>query len=161
MRTKRKIEYDRRYYREHKKEISVRVKAFYYSHRKEIAAYGKKYYDQNKDRLKDVWNTRQRKRYLLHRDSMLEWQRIHHQRMRIEILELLGGCFCKECGFSDWRALQIDHIEGGGHEERKKQKEIVKKNPERYQVLCANCNWIKKYEKGESSKKRIQTQTPS
>ena len=66
---------------------------------------------------------------------------------------------CQRCDFSDIRALQIDHINGDGHLERKRNngnnkkvyfsiafrmnKEEAKK---RYQVLCANCNQIKVYE---------------
>ena len=68
---------------------------------------------------------------------------------------------CFKCGFNDWRALQIDHIKGNGAEERKKfgnttvyfynyllslsDEELHKK----YQCLCANCNWIKRYENKE------------
>lgn len=68
-----------------------------------------------------------------------------------------GSPKCARCEFSDVRALQIDHILGGG----KKQQNIIGKNnfyqwlkrkhyPPGYQVLCANCNWIKKEEKDEN-----------
>ena len=65
------------------------------------------------------------------------------------------GC-CVKCGFNDSRALQIDHINNDGAEERKKLfgsrldagirfYYYLKRNnfPEGYQVLCANCNIIK------------------
>jgi len=71
-------------------------------------------------------------------------------------LAALGGR-CQRCGFDDWRALQIDHVEGAGTEERKRQSsgrtiafEVVKGRREGLQVLCANCNWIKRYERGET-----------
>lgn len=73
------------------------------------------------------------------------------------VIKALGGK-CVKCGFLDIRALQIDHIKGGGNKEMKLKGyktiyyEIIK-NPEsmkdRYQVLCANCNWIKRYENKE------------
>lgn len=66
---------------------------------------------------------------------------------------------CIRCGFSDVRALQIDHVHGGGYKERKEtcrsmgltptylRKIIISldKNEGKYQLLCANCNWIKRF----------------
>jgi len=49
---------------------------------------------------------------------------------RQKVVDSLGGV-CVRCGFSDIRALQIDHIKN------------------KYQLLCANCNWIKRYEDKE------------
>ena len=53
------------------------------------------------------------------------------------------------------RALSIDHLDGGGTAHRK----IVGRNiyywliknafPKGYQVLCMNCQWIKRVEKNE------------
>lgn len=97
------------------------------------------------------------------RDAHREAQRNHRYTVRREILDLLGGQKCVHCGYDkDWRALQIDHIHGGGKQDmrtraaetnqwalrnwlRKHQPEARKK----YQVLCCNCNWIKRYENGE------------
>jgi hypothetical protein len=68
---------------------------------------------------------------------------------------------CKTCGFDDIRALCLDHINNDGNIERlligkgKRRScnseqiySMVKKNnfPERYQVLCFNCNQIKAIE---------------
>ena len=79
--------------------------------------------------------------------------------IRIKLLLLLGDK-CVRCGFSDVRALQIDHINGGGKQEMKKfgtnivMYQYYVKNPEeakqKLQILCANCNWIKRYENQES-----------
>lgn len=52
-------------------------------------------------------------------------------------------------------ALQIDHVNGDGYIKRKSIKSYeaqlkdIKEHKEEYQVLCANCNWIKKYENKE------------
>lgn len=77
-----------------------------------------------------------------------------YRRVRKEALEILGSKCCK-CGFSDIRALQIDHINGGGNRERKEKGDYamykgVILNPEKYQLLCANCNWIKRHENHEN-----------
>lgn len=73
---------------------------------------------------------------------------------RTRALMFLGGC-CTRCGINDSRVLQIDHINGGGTKEQKKigTQGIVKqvfKFPNLYQLLCSNCNWIKKFEQKES-----------
>jgi hypothetical protein len=76
--------------------------------------------------------------------------------IRLCIMEELGNKCCK-CGFSDARALQIDHIHGGGTQMKRR---LRLNTPHRYyrylyhlpisdlkkdyQVLCANCNWIKR-----------------
>lgn len=75
---------------------------------------------------------------------------------------LLGGK-CVKCGFLDFRALQLDHINGNGAKELKQgpakiygyylaHSDEVKK---KLQVLCANCNWIKRFERQETNRKDI------
>lgn len=61
------------------------------------------------------------------------------------------GYKCFLCGFNDFRALQIDHINNDGFLERKinstvRYKKVLKDTTGKYQLLCANCNWIKRYE---------------
>jgi len=73
------------------------------------------------------------------------------------IHDVLGGK-CVNCGFADSRALQIDHIHGNGTKEKGKKaglmyyKDVLKhieENNTKYQLLCANCNWIKRFENNE------------
>lgn len=165
MRTPKKIAYDKRYYQEHKKEHLAKARAYYLAHREKIKKYSKEYYDKVADERRELWNERSKKKYLQHRGSRLAWHKKDHKDRRIKFLNLVGGGKCKACGFSDWRALQIDHINGGGNQERrehggqmtrKKQAELVANNPSAYQVLCANCNFIKRYENQETAKIRIQ-----
>lgn len=98
-----------------------------------------------------------RKKYrLLNKDKLNEQRR----QKRLRTLEVMGNK-CIRCGFDDIRALQIDHINGGGAEEIRTWKykgnynmNVIKSflNAElKYQLLCANCNWIKKYENNETS----------
>jgi hypothetical protein len=76
--------------------------------------------------------------------------------LRQQVIKLLGGK-CKQCGFSDLMALQIDHINGDGNKERKsvhcdtRMRKILKNENERkrFQILCANCNFIKRYTNNE------------
>lgn len=64
---------------------------------------------------------------------------------------------CAECGYSgDHRALQVDHVDGSGAEERKRMgkspfkiMERALAEPENFQLLCANCNILKAYRNDE------------
>lgn len=75
-------------------------------------------------------------------------------KIRQQILDKYGNK-CVKCGFSDWRALQIDHINGGGSKEvrflgqNKYFKSVLADTTGKYQLLCANCNWIKRFENKE------------
>jgi hypothetical protein len=77
-----------------------------------------------------------------------------YKRTRDKVVRELGGKCA--CGFTDTRALQIDHINGGGGDDRRKFGgrwrlfyEYVAANPLKFQILCANCNAIKRIENSE------------
>lgn len=75
------------------------------------------------------------------------------QRKRSELLAEMGGV-CVRCGYGDARALQIDHVDGGGRKENLATHTAafyrkVRENAEAFQLLCANCNVIKRIENGE------------
>ena len=81
----------------------------------------------------------------------------YNHNLRQKVIDLFGGK-CKRCGFTDMRALQIDHINGGGYQEIKNLSakyrykmviESVENKEKKYQLLCANCNWIKRFEDKE------------
>lgn len=78
----------------------------------------------------------------------------HQQRIRRRLLDAMGGK-CVQCEFADWRALQIDHVNGDGRADprrygsRNNYAKVVLADRDKYQLLCANCNWIKRYERGE------------
>ena len=84
-------------------------------------------------------------------------QRDYNRATRLKVLKIMGGK-CLICGFSDVRALQVDHINGDGAKERLVLQNVslmrwIVRNPEeaktKYQLLCANHNWIKRFENRE------------
>lgn len=102
----------------------------------------------------------ERKYGRMHKTKRNDYNKKYKLKFRTEILALLGNkCVC--CGFSDPRALQIDHVNGHGSQERKLFKrdsarfykfvlKQIKSGSKDYQLLCANCNWIKRIEKKEN-----------
>lgn len=67
------------------------------------------------------------------------------------------GNKCVRCGFDDPRALALDHVNDNGAEERRNSHriqiwvKIIKEGfPDCYQVLCANCNAIKEFERNQN-----------
>lgn len=86
---------------------------------------------------------------------LAKYAREFKQKNRQQIIDLLGG-ECKACGFTDIRALQVDHIIAVGQKNRLAQVNLRKDitiNPHLYQLLCANCNWIKRHENNETNHK--------
>ena len=85
---------------------------------------------------------------------------------RIELVLYLGG-ICVSCGYSDLRALVLDHKNGDGYLDRKilgtKIARYYIKNleeaKEMLQVLCSNCNMIKSVEHDEHNRSRRLAQT--
>jgi hypothetical protein len=71
------------------------------------------------------------------------------------VFQKLGWSCCR-CGYHDVRALQIDHVNGGGNKEHKQVKnslsflkKVLTDDKGSYQILCANCNWVKRHENKE------------
>jgi hypothetical protein len=132
--------------------------------------YSKDYYDRNREKCKKQI----RESHLRHRESRLksqkEYRREHYEEvttkaraydrkvnkeLKIETLSAYGGVKCAVCGYNkDYRALDLDHINGGGNKERIKTGinggikfyNILRKqgfpDKDKYRVLCRNCNWL-------------------
>jgi hypothetical protein len=94
-----------------------------------------------------------------------EYRRFKTQEYRLKILQLLGNK-CVKCGYDkDIRGLCIDHVNGGGNEERGRKGKCRKTHSSQtyyyhilskiltgskdYQCLCATCNQIKQFERNE------------
>ena len=109
-------------------------------------------------------------------DHMDRWREIRakvargaRKRLRLEILRLLGNRCANPFGkehpewCNDSRCLEIDHINGGGTQERSSFKNMdlyykhvlkrIKEGSHEYQLLCSNCNAIKRILKKENPSK--------
>jgi predicted HNH restriction endonuclease len=139
MRTEAIKEKARKRYLAHRDERLKKMRDYYQSHKKEMS-----------ERQKRTMQKPENK------EKARKWHRERDRKNRQDLIKLYGGKCCN-CGFSDWRALQIDHINGGGGEERKEcstyqyKKRLLTANGNKYQLLCANCNKIKQHENNEFS----------
>lgn len=116
-------------------------------HRKEYKEYKKNY---RKDNLEKI-----------HNQESISRKR-QRQNLRNKITQLLGNkCSNINCPVPkekmNIQALQIDHINNGGTQERKKINnngiqyyrillKKIKLGSKDYQLLCAYCNWLKRME---------------
>lgn len=85
-------------------------------------------------------------------------RRKHEQELKKKVLTHYGGgkLVCVKCGYSDLRALSLDHIAGGGSRRLRghtaqalRYKLIAAGYPEGFQTLCMNCQFIKRDENNE------------
>lgn len=135
----------KKYYEEHKEERLEYARKYQEKHREQTRKYAREYRHRNRDLI----NKKRRHRRKEARDALLK--------------KLSGDPpKCEKCKFSDVRALQVDHINAGGSEAKKtgwggypSLERILKLSTEEarkeYQVLCANCNAIKRVENKEGN----------
>jgi hypothetical protein len=110
----------------------------------------KEYYEKNKAACKDRYKTWYRKNKELR--SKYDSNRRNNLRITVLTYYSKGIPKCNLCFFDDVRALVIDHINDDGAYHRKQLQgqmiyiDIINKGyPKGFQVLCANCNTIKEY----------------
>lgn len=92
----------------------------------------------------------------LHNDNQLKY----NLEVRTNVITLLGSK-CSNCGETDVRILEVNHIDGGGREDRRGYKNYQafyaailskKKNVGNLDLLCANCNVLYEYQRGKRGK---------
>lgn len=121
-------EYHKRYYQEHKLEISQKNKEFYLANREEYLS---------KQRLKKrQWKSS-------HPEEDKERRRNEIIRTRRKFLEMYGNK-CAICGETEFQFLTLDHVNNdmirGENYLCEYYKAIRKYAPDKFQVLCYSCN---------------------
>ena len=143
------MDYHKQYYQDNKEHFLAQQKEYTARNKDRIRAYKAQYYQDNKERISAI----HKQRYAINKEHITAVNTTHRRSLRQQALKTLGNK-CTQCGFTDYRALQIDHITGGGTQERLRigdlaiHHRIIRGEPG-YQLLCANCNWIKRAENDE------------
>jgi hypothetical protein len=133
-----------------------RHQRFYANHREEIKI-------QQKERKQNMTeeqreDKREYERTYSKTEKFKRHRHLYYQKLvekyKTQVFEKLGNK-CVRCGFSDNRGFQVDHINGGGHKQRGIMNAVkffkyVLNHLEEFQLLCANCNQIKRIENKEN-----------
>jgi hypothetical protein len=96
-------------------------------------------------------------------DKLREQQRQYHFRLKVRLMQILDQAACVYCGSELFQCLQFDHKNGGGTKEliglfggnTLTMKRYYIQHPEeareKLNVVCANCNILKKWRYAETS----------
>lgn len=150
-------EYQQQYRVKHADQLRARMKE--YRQRPEVSARAKEYQREYIKENRDKHNADAREWTRTHPHYGVISNRNYRRKLRQDVIKHFGGK-CVRCGFDDWRGLQIDHINGDGRKDIlnsrqcpiKYHRALLKVEPGiTYQLLCANCNQIKKYECQETT----------
>lgn len=138
-----------------KNRIAECRRKYYIRNHEKLKEYARDYYRKHRDKIRTHNNTEQ----------IREKMRENLKKARKNLLDLFGNkCSNPNClvpgGCRDARCLQLDHINGGGVRELRARKGYSasiyysihpEEAKEKLQLLCANCNWIKKVERNETA----------
>jgi len=115
----------------------------------------RQYYEKNKDEIRERKAAQMRIRRMKYPDTFRQQKMSYLQAMRQRLLDMYGTA-CAVCGYSDKRALTLDHINGDGAIERREFGErgvyrvaLQEYQPHRYRTLCMNCQFIEHKERSK------------
>lgn len=134
----------------------------YREQREKILSQKRMSYKRNRDsylkRMRD-WNCK-------NKDRVKDYQARSRYKIRNNLKLLCYsklGDHCVMCGCVDIRVLSIDHIHGDGHLHRKETgksqirmyKDVLSDTSNRFQILCMNCQWVKRHASKEHTPKKF------
>lgn len=81
-------------------------------------------------------------------------ERVRSRNKKI-VLDFLSGAGCVDCGTSDWRVLEFDHVESDktsnvSYLMRTASEARLREEMSKCQIRCKNCHAIKTYERSRS-----------
>lgn len=150
----------RKYQETHRERLRARQKEYRQTHRAQIQARQKEYRRTHRKQTMQYVEAYRR----LHEGCRKAEAKRHRNRMKRTVFAAYSPTLtCENCGFADLRALTIDHVRGDGwkfrHEHHRSGLSMwvwLKLNnyPPGFQVLCMNCQFIKREENGEHGKRQ-------
>ncbi len=125
------------------------TKKYYQEHKSQYLGYREKNRQRATERAKLWFHSVKNDPYW--KQKILDWTIKSRMKRKIDLYNLYKGK-CAHCECRDIRVLQLDHIHNNGAAHRKKMSSTVlitallrgKIDKSDYQLLCANCNWIKR-----------------
>ena len=160
--TPKEIEYGKRYYRKHKRDRVGYNARYYQEHKEWYKNYAHQKWQGLSEEARERENLRSKEWAKAHRGIMRMSRRKSSLKLKTDVFRLVcrGEIKCCICGESRMDCLSIDHINGGGTQHRKALKQELNVGggsgfykwlrdhfqPATYQILCMNCQFIKKQE---------------
>ena len=169
-------QYSKQYYQKNKEKILIRTNKYNNEHKGYFDPILKRlkertYYYKNleTERIRRKNDSRRYYKDINVKNKYHSAQKRYRDKIRKEILELLGSKCNNPYNLEhlDWcndiNILQIDHINGCGAIQRRKEcgsfyvviLDKIKNGSKEYQLLCPNCNWLKKIKNYETGKKKV------
>ncbi len=148
-----RLQYNSDWRKRNPERVKTRDKKYHLKYKEKRLQYSKEWRIKNKEQQRiscAKWRAKNPEKALLS-------TRRYNVRIKFIIYDHLGGFQCVKCGFTDIRALQFDHIHQAKNSpqfgSRNSELRYYAKNPEEcrkyLQILCSNCNWIKRFENDE------------
>lgn len=116
-------------------------------------AHNQTYRQKHRDQIRLAWKTY----YQEHKNQITIAGKKYRAQLKYNVLSHYSNGIpaCAICGFGDMLALSIDHMNGGGNKHRRALGLKTAPHfylwlkrqgyPEGYQVLCMNCQFVKKH----------------
>jgi hypothetical protein len=131
--------------------------------------YFKRYAEDHKEVLLQYYRDYGKELRATDPEKLNQRSRNRRYRVKMQVIGILGGqCASPDCRFlnfdmtlgcKDPRVLEVDHINGGGRKEVEKigyhvmMRSIIEKGHQgKYQLLCRDCNHLKRIKNGEHGK---------
>lgn len=127
------------------------------------AEYHRDWYKKNKERLREYKRTNMQRYRESSPEKHAHQSREAKRRLRQKLLALYGPvCVC--CGFTDARALTLDHVKNNGAAERAElgERGVYRRaltHKADYQILCMNCQFIKRFEVAKTAVVKLAWET--
>lgn len=159
-----KSEYTAAHRNKNKERVYESTRKWKRENKDKVSSYNLKYYTENLSSILERARRWSNARYAEKKSDkdFMETKRARGVRLRREIREKIFsilGDKCVRCGYCDKRALQVDHINGGGNKESRSMsqsamyRKVIEVGKAEYQILCANCNVLKNVENKENLKR--------
>jgi hypothetical protein len=120
---------------------------------KERARY-RKWYEANKEHARKMKRERMREYRAANQEHYRKVSNKSTKKLKDSVFTMYGNK-CAICGFTDRRALTLDHVLNNGAQERQElgergvyRRAIEKYRPHEYRILCMNCQFIERHKHG-------------
>ena len=139
-----KKEKNKIYYQKNRQKMLDKQKLYFINNKEKVKKQVKKYQEKNKEVLK----SKRKIKYNKNPEIYKEREKVYRSKIKMLVYNHYGS-FCKCCGENNVKFLSIDHVNNDGNKERKTKggstnylynKIINQDFPNRYQILCFNCN---------------------